>query len=125
MGGVANDKVFNTVELFFGGLIDKTEAINRIPNDLPGKIPLAAENDISLYWEIDYLTQYHGYHISAKIRQTTMFCVIAQNVPFEGYSQHGHFDSRPAKIHLGHICKSSRQELQQYILKNRNEGTEQ
>ena len=39
---------------------------NRIPNDLPGKIPLAAENDISLYWEIDYLTQYHGYHISAK-----------------------------------------------------------
>ena len=89
--------------------------------DLPGKIPLAAENDISLYWEIDNLTQYHGYHISAKIRQTTMFCVIAQNVPFEGCSQHSHFDSRPAKIHLGHICKSSRQELQQYVLKHRNE----
>lgn len=50
-----------------------------------------------------------------------MFCVIAQNVPFEGCSQHGHFDSRPAKIHLGHICKSSRQELQQYVLKHRNE----
>ena len=50
-----------------------------------------------------------------------MFCVIAQNVPFEGYSQHGHFDSRPAKIHLGHICKSSRQELQQYVLNHRNE----
>ena len=29
-GGVANDKVFNTVELFFDGLIDKTEAINRL-----------------------------------------------------------------------------------------------
>ena len=29
-GGVANDKVFNTVELFFDGLIDKSEAINRL-----------------------------------------------------------------------------------------------
>ena len=28
MGGVANDKVFNTVELFFDGLIDKREAIS-------------------------------------------------------------------------------------------------
>ena len=28
IGGVANDKVFNTVELFWDGLIDKTEAIN-------------------------------------------------------------------------------------------------
>ena len=27
VGGVANDKVFNTVELFFDGLIDKAEAI--------------------------------------------------------------------------------------------------
>ena len=30
VGGVANDKVFNTVELFFDGLIDKKEAINRL-----------------------------------------------------------------------------------------------
>lgn len=30
MGGVANDKVFNTVELYFDGLIDKSEAINRL-----------------------------------------------------------------------------------------------
>ena len=30
LGGVANDKVFNTVELFFDGLIDKAEAINRL-----------------------------------------------------------------------------------------------
>ena len=30
MGGVANDKVFNTVELFFDGLIDKGEAIKRL-----------------------------------------------------------------------------------------------
>lgn len=29
-GGVANDKVFNTVELFFDGFIDKTEAIGRL-----------------------------------------------------------------------------------------------
>lgn len=30
IGGVANDKVFNTVELFFEGLIDKYEAIKRL-----------------------------------------------------------------------------------------------
>ena len=34
-GGVANDKVFNTVELFLDGLIDKTEAINRSRYDKP------------------------------------------------------------------------------------------
>jgi hypothetical protein len=34
-GGVANDKVFNTVELFFDGLIDKTEAINRLKYEKP------------------------------------------------------------------------------------------
>ena len=32
---------------------------NRIPNALPGKITLDAENEMSMYWEIDYLAQYH------------------------------------------------------------------
>ena len=36
-GGVANDKVFNTVELFFDGLIDKTEAINRLRYEKPNQ----------------------------------------------------------------------------------------
>jgi hypothetical protein len=35
VGGVANDKVFNTVELFFDGLIDKMEAINRLCYEKP------------------------------------------------------------------------------------------
>lgn len=35
IGGVANDKVFNTIELFFEGLIDKTEAINRLRYEKP------------------------------------------------------------------------------------------
>lgn len=30
IGGVVNDRVFNTVELYFDGLIDKTEAIKRL-----------------------------------------------------------------------------------------------
>ncbi len=30
MGGVADDRVFNTIELFLEGLIDKTEAIHRL-----------------------------------------------------------------------------------------------
>lgn len=34
-GGVANDRVFNTVELFFEGLIDKTEAIKRLRFEKP------------------------------------------------------------------------------------------
>ncbi len=35
IGGVANDKVFNTVELFFDGLIDKKEAIKRLCYEKP------------------------------------------------------------------------------------------
>lgn len=35
IGGVANDKVFNTVELFFDGLIDKKEAIKRLRYEKP------------------------------------------------------------------------------------------
>lgn len=35
IGGVANDKVFNTVELFFDGLIDRREAIKRLRYEKP------------------------------------------------------------------------------------------
>lgn len=35
IGGVANDKVFNTVELFYDGLIDKVEAIRRLRYEQP------------------------------------------------------------------------------------------
>ena len=35
IGGVANDKVFNTGELIWDGLIDKTEAINRLRYEKP------------------------------------------------------------------------------------------
>ena len=35
VGGVANDKVFNTVELYFDHLIDKTEAIKRLRYEKP------------------------------------------------------------------------------------------
>lgn len=35
VGGVANDKVFNTVELFWDGLIDRAEAINRLRYEEP------------------------------------------------------------------------------------------
>ena len=37
VGGVANDNVFNTVELFFEGLIDKAEAINRLRYEKPNR----------------------------------------------------------------------------------------
>ena len=35
IGGVANDKVFNTVELYFDNLIDKKEAIQRLKYEKP------------------------------------------------------------------------------------------
>lgn len=35
VGGVANDKVFNTVELYFDHLIDKNEAIRRLRYEKP------------------------------------------------------------------------------------------
>lgn len=34
-GGIANDKVFNTVELFFTGLIDKATALQRLKFEKP------------------------------------------------------------------------------------------
>lgn len=48
-GGVANDRVFNTVELFFDGLIDKTEAINRLRYEKPNlQICFRTEKALSL-----------------------------------------------------------------------------
>lgn len=35
VGGVADDRVFNTVELYFDGLIDKREAIGRLRYEKP------------------------------------------------------------------------------------------
>ena len=37
IGGVANDKVFNTVELYFDNLIDKKEAIKRLRYEKPNQ----------------------------------------------------------------------------------------
>lgn len=50
VGGVANDKVFNTVELFFDGLIDKTEAISRLRYEKPNlQICLRTQTAIDRY----------------------------------------------------------------------------
>ena len=49
VGGVANDKVFNTVELFFDGLIDKAEAIKRKKKKKPNvQICFRTERALSL-----------------------------------------------------------------------------
>ena len=37
IGGVANDKVFNTVELYYENLIDKAEAIKRLKYEKPNQ----------------------------------------------------------------------------------------
>ena len=34
-GGIANDRVFNTIELYFNGLIDKGEALKRLSYEQP------------------------------------------------------------------------------------------
>lgn len=50
IGGVANDKVFNTVELYFDGLIDKAEAIKRLRYEKPNlQVCLRSERVLSTY----------------------------------------------------------------------------
>ena len=46
-GGIANDKVFNTVELYFENLIDKTEAIKRLRYEKPN-MQIALRTDAAL-----------------------------------------------------------------------------
>ncbi|MCQ2558560.1 MAG: DUF3990 domain-containing protein [Oscillospiraceae bacterium] len=50
IGGVANDKVFNTVELFFDGLIDQEEAIKRLKYEKPNlQIAFRSQSTIDRY----------------------------------------------------------------------------
>mgnify|MGYP003296358873 CR=1 FL=1 len=50
IGGVANDKVFNTVELFFDGLIDQEEAIKRLRYEKPNlQIAFRSQSTIDQY----------------------------------------------------------------------------
>lgn len=52
--GIANDKVFNTVELFFDGLIDKIEAIKRLRYEKPNlQISFRSEKAINPYLHYD------------------------------------------------------------------------
>lgn len=46
---MANDKVFNTVELYFDQLIDKTEAIRRLRYEKPN-LQLYFRTDAALSW---------------------------------------------------------------------------
>ena len=51
VGGVVNNKVFNTVELFFDGLSDKIEAINRLRYEKPNlQICFRTEKSLSLLY---------------------------------------------------------------------------
>ena len=51
VGGAVNNKVFNTVELFFDGLIDKIEAINRLRYEKPNlQICFRTEKSLSLLY---------------------------------------------------------------------------
>lgn len=47
IGGVANDKVFNTVELYFDNLIDKKEAIRRLRYEKPN-LQICFRTDVAL-----------------------------------------------------------------------------
>ncbi|MCR5837646.1 MAG: DUF3990 domain-containing protein [Lachnospiraceae bacterium] len=50
IGGVANDRVFNTIELYFDGLIDKTEAIKRLKYEKPNlQICIRSQDVIQKY----------------------------------------------------------------------------
>lgn len=54
IGGVANDKVFNTVELYSDGLIDKNEAIKRLRYEKPNlQVCLRTQSIIDKYLHFD------------------------------------------------------------------------
>lgn len=54
VGGVANDKVFNTVELYFDGLIGKEEAIRRLRYEKPNlQICFRTQSAINRYLEFE------------------------------------------------------------------------
>lgn len=48
-GGVANDRVFNTVELYYEQLIDKAEAIKRLRYEKPN-MQIAFRSEAALYY---------------------------------------------------------------------------
>lgn len=60
LGGVANDKVFNTVELFFDGLIDKAEAINRLRYEKPNLQICFIQKKHCLYCILKGVKDYDG-----------------------------------------------------------------
>ena len=50
IGGVANDKVFNTIELYFDGLIDKSETLKRLRYEKPNlQVCLRSQDVIDKY----------------------------------------------------------------------------
>lgn len=50
IGGVANDKVFNTIELYFDGLIDKSETLKRLRYEKPNlQVCLRSQDIIDKY----------------------------------------------------------------------------
>ena len=50
IGGVANDKVFNTVELYFDGLIDKAEALSRLKYEKPNlQVCFRSDTALNMY----------------------------------------------------------------------------
>jgi len=50
INGVANDRVFNTVELYLDGLIDRTEAIRRLRYEKPNlQVCLRSEHVLKNY----------------------------------------------------------------------------
>ena len=56
-GGIANDKVFNTVELYFSGLIDKATALQRLKFEKPNNQICFINQEVVdklLYFESSY-----------------------------------------------------------------------
>lgn len=54
IGGVANDKVFNTIELYFDGLLEKTEAIKRLRYEKPN-LQMCIRNQILIDKYLKYV----------------------------------------------------------------------
>lgn len=94
---------------------------HKIPCDLLGQVALAAEHKVALDGEVDAFAHYHGYHVSAEIRQAAMGRVVTKDVPLKGFPKQCDRNARPAKVYNRQAAECHGQKLQQQIFEYRDQ----
>ena len=61
---------------------------DQIPERLISNFSLASENEVPLTWKVNAFSKNHGYHVCAKVRKSTMLCIITNNIPLKCLTKH-------------------------------------